>query len=31
MNLVAELNAYNAPGGPNAKTAVAFYFTGTPR
>ena len=31
QNLVAELNAWNAPGGPNAKTAVTFYFTGTPR
>lgn len=31
LNLVAELNAWNAPGGPNAKTAVTFYFTGTPR
>ena len=31
LNLVAELNAWNAPGGPNAKTAVTYYFTGTPR
>ncbi len=30
-NVVVELNAYNAPGGPNAKTAVSFYFTGLPR
>ena len=30
-NVVVELNAFNAPGGPNAKTAVSYYFTGTPR
>ena len=32
QNVVVELlNAFNAPGGPNAKTAVTYYFTGTPR
>lgn len=30
-NVVVELNAFNAPGGPNAKTAVSLYFTGIPR
>lgn len=31
QNVVVELNAFKAPGGPNAKTAVSYYFTGTPR
>ena len=30
-NVVAELNGWTAAGGPNAKTAVSYYFTGIPR
>jgi hypothetical protein len=31
QNVVAEMNAFNAPGGANSKTAVSYYFTGIPR
>ena len=31
QNVIVELNAFKAPGGPNAKTAVSYYFSGTPR
>ena len=30
-NVVVELNGWTAPGGPNAKTSVSYYFTGIPR
>ena len=30
-NVVVELNGWTAPGGPNAKTAVSYYFTGIKR
>lgn len=31
QNVVVEMNAFNAPGGPNAKTAVSYYFSGIAR
>ena len=30
-DVVVEFNGWTAPGGPNAKTAVSYYFTGVPR
>ena len=30
-NAVVEVNLWTKPGGPNAKTAISVYFSGTPR